>query len=346
MRGTREKLVVGCVAALVVLAACGSATNGGGDGGLVQSMLDRTPIPEDTSASSEFWVLDLAAIAEASDVDRVGDPASWAVPLLIGAPIQDGGTGFAPAFIALTQDAIGFHDEWSDETGFSLNDIDQIAEMRSDIERFDTVVGPSDWAQDAPEIASGVRTIGTGDDYEHDLGSRSTLRMLGRPLRVAASDGVLAASLSSSAIEVWLSGNASVLGDDQRYAAAAAELDRAGVVSAVIFDYDFRGADGVVDVSFGVIGIGQALRAGAATEIVVYVFADDNDASAAADDLAAGWTSGSLISNPELQYSDRYSSVDVTTSGRTVVVTLEVPADGIAGAVSFLFQREPVFSYR
>lgn len=338
-------MVAGIGVASLMATAC---IGGGGDGAsdaLVQTMLDATPAQDYAGTGAVFTVVDLAAIAEQQDIAREGDPGSWAAPALSGKSVEDGGIGLQIR-VPLAQNAALSHEAWSAETGLSLNDIDRAAELSVGRDTFVALVGPGGWNPDAPEIAEGVHTLGEGDDYSQNLEGRTVLRPLGMPLRIAELDGVLAMSRSTATIEAWHSGTAATLGDDPRFIAAATELDRAGAIAATIFATDFARPDGVVDAPFEVIGIGNSFGDGAAIETIVYVFADEGAAAASKDELQSAWASGSERDSPDVAYGDRQASLEVISSGRTVVVTVGVPVDQSASAVTYFYRLESVFAHR
>lgn len=104
-----------------------------------------------------------------------------------------------------------------EELGWSVVDVDAFVEMNAVPGRFSVLAGGFDDQTLAhlPEVADGVVTAGGGEDLEDQTGSATPARRLGRPLRMAQSDGRIAASLTLPAVQEWVGGPEDTLADDE-----------------------------------------------------------------------------------------------------------------------------------
>ncbi|MGI8947964.1 MAG: hypothetical protein ACR2FV_08340, partial [Ornithinimicrobium sp.] len=124
-----------------------------------------------------------------------------------------------------------------EELGWSVVDVDAFVEMNAVPGRFSVRAGGFDDQTQAhlPEVADGVVTAGGGEDLEDQTGSATPARRLGRPLRMAQSDGRIAASLTLPAVQEWVGGPEETPWRTTRISpAVAAGLDDGGATTAYL----------------------------------------------------------------------------------------------------------------
>lgn len=186
-------------------------------------------------------------------------------------------------------------------------------------------------------VSGGVYTFGVGQDGESNP-ANTRFDPSGRPVRMAAKDGRVAASFNMPPLVWWLEGPQPSLAEDATIAGIAAALDNNGVISALIrrssyvFDRyvptaDYAATPAEIEAAqnrttlteeFSAVGVGWA--AGAATTIV-YAFADASSASVAATQLTSLYRDGQSYAGAPI--ADHVVLNDVVVADRFVVVTVE-----------------------
>ena len=345
---THLKFIGGGFAAfLFVAVGCGddgdTAETGFGSGEhfSIAGALRQIPIEfaADFDGNIELYVADLMAADDAmgqsrptglTDADAAFD---WLEPM-IG---REEGPVFVPVAPTLTNiTAIG---EYKDEVGFAVTEADATIESPAQPLTMTVVAGDLQHAS-ATEVAEGVFTIGQGDDFEIDLLDVTAARPLGRPLRAAPSDGLVLLSTSTDAASAWLDAASVRLDSDEAFALAAEILDRREVIGAALFRRDFSAEaslaaiveDGTntvrapIATSFDTIAVGWGEDDGNAAITVVYVTVDETAAAAAAAEIEAAFSSG-ISQQTNQPIADLVIVDDVTTDGRTIVVSLHLPDD-------------------
>jgi hypothetical protein len=285
------------------------------------------------------------------DTDDLDASREWYLDLAIARPVEAGGTGYSfvgtdfPRFDA----AIGQIEDFEEEFGFTPFAIDSfisIVEPSASVQMA-VFAGDLTLSDNLIEVGGGIVSVGDGDDFQTDLENRTTFRSLGRPHRVAASDGLVAVSLSTPLIEDWLAGGES-LADDGDLAAAATALDAGGSVAATLLASEFASFDGSpspIESPFSVVGLGTAEVEGAAGNVIVYVFDDAAAADAARPAIETGWTRGDLASLDGTA-ADFFDIVSVEQDDRLVVVTANVTDIATTRTpLEMLLRGEPLFTH-
>jgi hypothetical protein len=185
-------------------------------------------------------------------------------------------------------------------------------------------------------VSGGVYTFGVGQDGESNP-ANTRFDPSGRPVRMAAKDGRIAASFNMPPLVWWLEGPQPSLAEDATIAGIAAALDGHGVISAMIrrssyvfdryvptADYAATPADieaaksrTTLTEEFSAVGVGWA--PGAATTIV-YAFADPSSASVAAGQLTSLYRDGQSYAGAPI--ADHVVLNGVVVADRFVVVTV------------------------
>ena len=310
---------------------------------------------DDRASTMTVTLGDYEAIAEmaGSPQPQTSDTkvlVRWLADLSVGAPIEDGGTGFA--FVASDfpeQRALAVPDEIVAEFGFSPFDIETFATFRATPVEFAALTGDLELSPDLADLGDGISSAGTGEDFEMALDEQTRARPLGTPRRFAARDGVIASSTARSLVEAWLVDGGATLAEVPEFSALAAGLDRQGVVNALITVGDFAAQAGSVGDTRGIgvpfegVAIGVASTDGAPTSVVVYSFADDAAAALAVADVTRVWTEGE-ISNKSM--AEMYPEVTVEQFGTTVIVRAPISEEITTQvAVSFLYRVERPFTF-
>lgn len=193
-------------------------------------------------------------------------------------------------------------------------------------------------------LGDGIVSVGTGDDGEASPETRTDLRPVGRPLRLAADGDAVAFSLSTPTIAAWLERDSgTTLADDPRFAAVAAALDDAGSVAAEISSLDFTRSSGdlpgeppvaddeYVPGGFGVVGIGMVPHADRASNAMVYLFDDEAAAAESVDPLETSWSDpgpdgfdGTIVDFESIERDGAIVTVIVTPiDGRSTIAVLD-----------------------
>lgn len=328
-------------------------------------------IPDDGSAEFQITTADLAGVAElfgvvppafAADGDAVadwvramtfpGDTPERELPLWV--PI-------AEPLLPLDHAALPEFDEL---VGWSILDIDSFVHYQPPPPGYLLEV-TGRYADDAlaglAPAADGVVTTREGEDFATDLQGRSPLDQLGRAVRLARDGNRIAVALSVETAEAWLAGQGPTLADDAALLAVAEALDAAGVLSALMFRYDFRFGLGPgvtsaaqaermlaavpVDTPFDTVGIGWTVAADSTPRVVV-AYAAAGSPDTLAEQLEMAYTEGvSIATAAPVAEVLGAEQVDVTVEGDIVTVTYEPVERFWFTAVNALFQRDVPFVY-
>jgi hypothetical protein len=347
-----RSLAVVSVCAGLAIAACGGDGErtrsegrfGSGESfsilaGLAEVPVRVTDLSSDVDQSDlvEVLVGDLAAASAAAGRSRPEKSADdrevveWARSITEGAvfvPIpRELATGGG---IALAQD-------YRDEVGFALNDVDSYVWWYALPESGAVWAGGLSVAATS-EVADGVVSLGEGEDFAFDPSQRSVARSIGAPLRFAERDGLVLSTKSTRVALDWLDGASDRLAGDPVFAAAASALDERDVIGAVMVRADHSEpddrSDALIQQPFDLISIGWALESGEPLITVVYSFATPESASTASSDIDAVFSTAPLSNGQPI--SEIVTLDAVTVDGSQVIATLKM-ADGGRGP-EFLYQ--------
>lgn len=330
----------------------------------VVGALSEVPVSGEHDDVWQVSIADLAAATELAGLARPTTPApgqiaGWMGPLT---GISSQGNPVAPVFVPLPETfspgRLAQTDEFVDELGWSVLDVDAFVEWSAPPRRFAVVTG----AFDAPgiesrltETAPGVFTAGNGEDLSQDFDDTTVARPLGRPLHITIDGDHMAVSLSTRMVEAWLAGDGRSLADDDSLVAVAKSLDAADVVAAFLVGERNDGTDTSAAPddskvttpagpdSYTAVGIGWSLVDGEAVMSVVYDFGEPAAAANLVEPFRSIYTDGvSFVSGRPL--STFFSVDDVASAGRTVTVTLRPVEDvDIDSPLQMLFTRDLPF---
>ncbi len=328
------------------------------------SLLARLPLaalddPEGSRSDTiQISLGDTLAAAELTgfprpDIDDLDASIRWYVDVAGSGPIEQGGTGYSfdgPDFPPFST-ALGFADEIEDELGFSPFAIDSYATVFGPPTQIAVFAGDLPLAGDLVDVGDGIVSAGDGDDLQIDPENRTAIRPLGRPHRMAESDGLVAISLSTPLIEAWLAGGES-LADDHDLAVAAEALDAAGSVVGTLVMSSFEAVDvgddaptSPIDVPFSVVGIGTAEIDDAPGNVIVYVFDTADDAEEVLPVIDNGWRNGFLVTVNQ-PITDSFDIVSVEQDDRVVVITANVTDSATTRRpLEMLIRAEPLFTH-
>ncbi|QYG92632.1 hypothetical protein HC251_09415 [Iamia sp. SCSIO 61187] len=334
------------------LAAAGVAGCGGddadrltaGDGFSVEAALAELPAPPGDGPGSTITIVDLAAAAEANgagerpepdDGDAVGE---WVVAAT-GTATDD--EDVRPIFVP-TAEVLGFErlaapEELEAQLGWSVLDVDAVAEVVEPPFRFAVVTGDvgdesfSDAGLEPDD--DGVVSFGEGDDGEIDPESAGPATPLGAPLRMAADGDRLVTSSSTDAVTGWLDDDATTLADDDDVRAVAAALDDADAVSAFITTFS-------QSARYDALGIGWAVDDGEPRMAIAYVFADDDAAEQGAEDVEAVFDDEGTADRAPV--SDHLTLDEVEVDGSLVVAHVRPGPEGRPQTPLVMLQRGDV----
>lgn len=369
----RTTLAVAVAITAVTLTAC----SGGGEDGLgtgdtysVLGALGQLPGPAEPGLMIQTG--DLTAATEAAGLARPqsAEPdavIAWIGPLM-GMPLQDSepSPAFVPMAEAFNVDWLAQHEEFDAALGWSLVEVDSFAETLLPPDGLVVVAGDFDEETLAalPEVTEGVVTHGAGDDFSVDLTQRSAASPLGRPVRQAQQDGLLAVSPSTPTVEEWLTGPERTLADDTALAGVAAALDEHDVLSAILVSGgDFAGSqilgqlrepalrpghgatllESLPAVGFDTVGIGWAVTDGASVITVAYHLGTESAAAQSVPDFESLYQDGvSLQTGRPL--GEVVELVSVEARGEVLVVQVRpTEAAGARWILDQLHRRDVPF---
>lgn len=324
-----------------------SGTEFSAESSSVRGALNLLPVLPADVGGVEVSYTDWAGLAEAAGLGSL-DAVSrddFVSHLVVSGPLNDGGTGLVVRQAQPANDALAYG-ELEAVYGFGVNEVSASVEVTALPLRFGLFVGPEGWAGEVESFAGELQTYGQGEDLELNLDASAPGRPYGNPLRVAASDGVLAASLSTPLLEHWLSGSTPTYGDDPAFMAVAEVLDEVGVLQATIFESDFSGgAEAVITEPFSVLAIAGTVVDGRAREVVAYTFADEDAAASAVESVEDVWKNGTSLWSDQT-FQDLAPLLSVEQQGRVVFVVTEVPEGSVGGSLTLLFKRDLVMMHR
>lgn len=321
MRPTRRGALAALTAlALAATAACGDDDGGGGAGGSgplgsLADAIQTIPLEELDEGAMISWA-DVDAATEAAglerptadDLDALGD---WANGLTVtrDAPLM------IPFAETLQLTTLMQAEEFDEELGWSIADVGAFIELHLPPGRF--FVGSGDLGLDGDgltELGDGLHTAGSGDDLATDLEGVTAARPLGRPLRLAEVDGLLAASLRTGPLERWVEGEGDRLDDHDGIARVAAAIDDADAVSAVLY---VRSVD--LPWAHDVVGIGWSVVDGDPVMTIAFHLTG-NDHEAAASALEEALSDGRTLRGQPV--SDLIELEEITVDDGVLVATV------------------------
>lgn len=340
-----------------------------GEGWSVSGAL--TELPAVDSDTFEITAADVARAAEVLGVERP-DPSDreaiidgWILPLTFpGTPDYRPVPLWVPIPSPILPNTFAVGTDARDLLGWSVADVDAFVHLQPEPPGYLSVVTgelPDDALGGLAEVSDGVLTTGDGDDFETNLTGDRTVDELGRPVRLARRDALIAMGLSTPLVETWLeaSDERATMADDPRLAAVAAELDAHGVVSAQLFRNTFSGLPNMVGLSpeeaarqlaelpvtvpFDTVGIGWRLTDGSAPEVIV-VYTPLADFETFAGQIEAAITEGvSFANGAPVAENLGVTELDITVGDGVVTVTYEPVERFWYSAVQAVYQRDLPF---
>lgn len=332
-------LVLAALLLVPGLAGCGGDDPdrlAAGDGFSVEAALAELPVPpdldEDDARGLTVVVVDLEAAAGANDAGDRPEPGDedlgdWLLTAT-GTTVDAGEGGFPPVFVppveVLGAERLASVEELEDELGWSVLDVDAVAEVVAPPFRFGVVtgaVGEDTFAAAGREPdEDGVVTVGEGEDLETDPAGATSARPLGSPLRMAAEGDRLVASSSTDAVADWRGGEPATLAEEDDLRATAAALDEAEVVSAYLTTAIPR------EGAFTALGIGWAGEEGGSRIVLAYAFADEEAAERGAEEVEAVFAADTAVGGSAL--ADLLELDEVVLDGTVVVAHVQPGPEG------------------
>ncbi len=230
-----------------------------------------------------------------------------------------------------------------DELGFSLLDVDVFIELQTPPSTFLAFTGVTDADTVTASLGDaddGVFSVGDGDDFEIDPEKRSPARPIGVPLRLGAQDGLIGVSPSTPLMRSWLGGDGETLADDAAMVAVAERLDAAGPYGAYLV-----ATNGLSSSTnpYDTVGVALAVEDGDALGVIVYHYANDDDAADAVttiEDLLGG--TSSATAQP---WSEVFSSWEIEATEDIVEFRLRFVDDKLTSVLwSALFANDTLFA--
>jgi hypothetical protein len=338
--------------ALVAAGLVGCSDDGGGGDRLasgddfsIEAALAELPVLPDSTVGANVVAYDLTAAAEANGAgekpseggDELGD---W---LLTATGTKADGDELPPIVLpdvqVLGSRSIAQTEEIEDEIGWSVLDVDAVAEVALPPERFGVVTGDVD--EDTLTAAGldadddGVFSVGEGEDGETNPEDVTAARPLGTPLRMAADGDRIAVASSTEAAAEWRDGEPETLAEDADLRAIAVALDEVGALSAFLTVLPDEAA-------YGAVGIGWSVEDGEARMTMVFAY----DGEEAAED-GVGEIEGSLggtSAATATPISDRLTVDEVVAEGNLVVAHVRPGPEGRPSVpLDMLFTRDGPF---
>lgn len=363
----RGRITVMVCAVGLLAAACsggGGDTLGTGEGYSVLGALAELPAEV---GEGEVMVVtaDLQAATEAAALERPDTPETlavrdWLLPLTGNPATIEQLPVFVPLGEVFNPPYLGRHEEFVDELGWSVTEVDAFVEASAPPQMFAVVTG--DFADDAPSGqpgAEGVVTVGQGEDLATDLEDRTIARPLGGPLHQVRKEQRLAVTRSSGQARAWASGPEETLADHEALAAAAGALDEAGVYSAVLLagssmtlqaalgqnasksaleelEEEYR--DMLPTTPFTAVGVGWSTDdSGGARVTVAYTFPDEDAAEQGLTALERQLEEGDSIRGRPLV--ELVTLQEAARDRNVAVLTLGVPESSWPGDVYRMLQN-------
>lgn len=352
----RPRRILAVVAAVLLVALVGGlllATNPNSDpipaddpnGLSVVELLSGLPLEIETQVDlveGELIVggVDLVALENVAGIERPGTVSGPWVELALGAE------GAPVPQSALWSSGLSNPEAFEAELPFSALDVGRYVTVNVSggglIDGFDQFTLISE--VDAVEAAVGednLLQVGEGEAGERRIKDRTTLRPIGRPLFVGLDPerDAVAVAVGADLVTAWLDADESLMTSSTGLVDVAEQLDRVdGLIGFQIFRRDFStaslaaaGADdsvlddfAIIDRPFSQLGIGWS-GIGASRRIVyVYLFDDNDAASAATPSVEATFDPNTPLpaEGAPPQVMGSFFNIDsIETMGRTVVVT-------------------------
>ena len=349
-------------AGLVLVAACSSGDDSGGGsggGGSIAERLESLPAGlSDDPALVAFGDLDEAAdLADVSlSGDSSNDDAIDAILAITAGPVR----GKASAVAAVTPEAAHVDrmagdglDEFRDEVGWSVLDVDSFVEYQVPPRNVTVMAGDFDedrLSEALGEPDDGVWVIGDPDG-DLQIEDTSPARPLGEPLWLSLVDGRLVVTRTEEAMDAVRSDDGKTLGDDVFFRPLAEALDGEDVYSAMLTGpvmADPRVAPSQCDAflprPFG--GVAAAIADDHGPVVVLAYVHDGADAAEAnAEALEQLVDDGRSIAGRQ-PWSEYFEVDDISTDKNVLVARLRVTEDGRAGIWrQLLLQRDNLVAF-
>lgn len=343
------------VASLGLIAVIGAACNGESEssGGLVSgddySVADAVSEipPEVVGDDILISTGDLVQASEAAGIDlpeTFADVPEWI--LAISNAGADGVVHVPFDEYASAGYVTGQIEEFEEEVGYSILDIEAFVELSNPPDAFAVVTGDLDGdslSGGLDDLGDGVVSHGTGEDFETDLENASAVSRIGRPTRFAEDGGRIAISPSTPAVEGWIAGDGAA--PTAQLEEIAARLDDADVFAGLLLAADdgfsaVRALGPAPDSAvqrvleqewlppapFDTVGIGWGVDDGRAVVTVVFAHDSDDAAEDNAEAFEAMFDEGeSLQAGRPLE--DLYDVQDISVDGGLVTVRLHPAPD-------------------
>lgn len=315
-----------------------------GDGFSVEAALAELPDPDEDDLRLTVVVADMAEAAEANEAGErptSGDDEDlgrWFLTATGSGAPEDGEVlppVFVPSAEVLGTQRLLSAGEIEEELGWSVLDVDAVAEVLAPPFRFAVVTGDvgEDTLTDAglePD-EDGVVSVGNGEDGETDPDAASAARPIGAPVRMAADGDRLAASSSTDAVADWVDGDPETLADRDDLRAVAAALDDADALSAYITTaLDDEGGHTAV-------GIGWSVEDGESRITIAYAYGSEADAEDGADAVEAAFAGASQQTGRPL--ADLLALDEVEVDGDVVVAHTRPGPEGRPQVAMALLQQ-------
>ena len=314
---------------------------GAGTGYSVANALAHLP-RTDTQGAVTIQTAHLELASEAAGLDRPAAPdgvAEWLAPVVGQSSAGDPAPVFVPLAGLFNAPRLGDHDEFAEELGWSLADVDWFVEQATPPHTYTVVGGDFDASSLAPhliDVGNGVHSAGEGEDHAVDIAGATVARPTGVPLRLAVSDGRIAAGPATVVIGRWAAGAMDTYADHAELTAVAAALDDANVVSAMLVTGatlslselpvpgDTSQLQSLLPAGpFETVGIGWSAADDAGTITVAYHFPSADDATAALPAFESVLSEGTLLSGTPV--SRLLGLEDAASDGPVVTLTLSTP---------------------
>jgi len=314
-----------CIAAAISVALLVASCSSSGEFGTSFSVVGALDeIPASVVVESENPKLVMADVTTAIEIAGIERP-DWQQPR----PVADyhstltSRPGFAQSqrvvvpFPTKVADNVPTQDEFVDEFGFSIVDIETFAAVDGRSDFFMVSEGPTP-PPDLPQIAAGIGTIGEGDDLEYV--GRTTARRWGLPHRVATRDDLLGISVKTESLAIWLSGaETATLASDPLYLSIAQSLDEHGVVSAQI-----QKQEAAYRSPFDATGLGWGEKDGEPIGVMVLAYESPTAAADNFEDVEAAL--GGVIKGADNQPMTGLVTVDsIIAQGALIQVVVRFP---------------------
>jgi hypothetical protein len=357
----RSRVGLGLAVGALLVGACSSGDDDGGSGGAgggIAERLESLPAPAgDDPPLVVFGDLDQAADLAGVSLsdDQSDDEAIDAVLAITGGPVKRKASPVA----ALTPDAAhvdrlaGSLDEFRDEVGWSVADVDSFVEYQIPPKNVTVMAGDFDEDRLSDVLGKpddGVWVVGDPDG-DLQIDETSPARPLGEPLWLSLVDGRLVVARSEKAMDAVRSGDGATLADDSVLRSLAEALDGEDVYSAMLTGAVLADpivaptqCDAFLPQPFG--GVAAAIADDDGPVVVLaYVHADADSAKANAEALRKLVEDGESLASRR-PWSDYLEVDDIGTDANILVARLRVTEDSRAGIWrQLLLQRDNLVAF-